>query len=113
MKRFAVLVLPMLVMLLLGCLVGCKKADAPGQNGVSLHIYGTESLDFGSAVVQMADGGFAIAGAMTNVDDGLAGEDLLLLRTNANGDLLWKQTYSSPGRDRRPLVGHLWRSGGH
>ncbi len=98
MKRFAVL--PMLVMLLFGCLVGCKKAEAPGQNGVSLHIYGTESLDFGSAVVQMADGGYAIAGAMTNVDDGLAGEDLLLLRTNANGELLWKQTYSSPGRDR-------------
>ncbi len=87
-------------MLLISSWVGCKKDDAPGQNGASLHIFGTEAIDIGSAVVQTSDGGFAIVGSLTNVQDSLADEDVLLIRTNANGEILWKQTYPGVGRDR-------------
>jgi hypothetical protein len=90
----------LLAALLITCWAGCKKEDAPGQDGVSMHIYGTDAIDLGSALVQTSDGGFAIAGSMTNVEDSLADEDLLLIRTNGNGELIWKKTFPSLGRDR-------------
>ncbi|HEX2900580.1 MAG TPA: hypothetical protein VHS96_12740, partial [Bacteroidia bacterium] len=85
----------------LGCsLPGCEKADFPGQNGVSMHIYGTQDLDLAVAVVQTADGGFAIAGSITNLEDSTNEEDIVLIRTNANGELLWRKSYDGIGRDR-------------
>ncbi|MEY3443707.1 MAG: hypothetical protein RLZZ519_1988 [Bacteroidota bacterium] len=79
---------------------GCKTDDTPGRDGVSMHIFGTEALDFGSTVVQTSDGGFAIAGSMTNSESPQADEDILLIRTNSNGELIWQKTYDGVGRDR-------------
>lgn len=47
------------------------------------------------AVVQAADGGFAVAGFTST--QGKGGQDMWLLRLNAVGELIWQQTYGTEG----------------
>lgn len=53
--------------------------------------YGGMCSDEVSAVIEMADGGFALAGWTLSYGTGL--QDAWLLKTNARGTLQWSQTY--------------------
>ncbi|MGB9842411.1 MAG: hypothetical protein ACPLKZ_06815 [Candidatus Bathyarchaeales archaeon] len=59
--------------------------------------YGGSSSDFGRAVVQTSDGGFAIAGSTLSFGAGF--DDAWVVRTDANGRLLWNQTFGGVGFD--------------
>jgi hypothetical protein len=52
--------------------------------------YGGVSDDFARSVVQTSDGGFAIAGYITNLS---YDSDFWLVKTDVNGDIEWNKTY--------------------
>jgi hypothetical protein len=62
-------------------------------NGVHLwnQTYGGFYQDLGQAVLEVSSGGFAIAGYTQSV--GFGSYDLWLVRTDANGNLLWSRYY--------------------
>lgn len=57
------------------------------------HVYGGAQADRGNAVVQVADGGFAIAGRTASSGAGL--DDVWLVRLDASGEMLWERTYGT------------------
>jgi predicted secreted protein len=57
--------------------------------------YGSTTSDYGTSLVSLSEGGFAIAGY---TDDG--GEtDVWLIRTDKDGNTLWNRTYGGPADD--------------
>ena len=92
------------------------------ENGDSLwsRTYGGEELERCYSMVQTIDGGFVLAGETTSF--GAGEEDFWLLKTDANGDSLWSQTYGGSESDRCQamvqtidggfaLAGQTWSSG--
>ena len=71
------------------------KADSLG-NLMWTKTYGGSSSDYGYSVRQTTDGGYIIAGYTQSF--GTAG-DVYLIRTDANGDLLWTKAYGGSGAD--------------
>jgi hypothetical protein len=67
------------------------KTDSNGNMQWSKTYGGTES-EYGQAVIETPDGGFAIAGhAFTSVEEGR--ENFLLVKTDLSGNLQWNKTY--------------------
>lgn len=63
--------------------------------------YGGSQQDTGSDLVPSADGGFLVM-ASSNSNDGdittgFGGQDIWVLKVNANGDLLWQRTFGGSG----------------
>jgi hypothetical protein len=54
-------------------------------------VYGWDEKDAGYAIINTNDGNFVIAGTSVLVDG--IGEDVLLMKINANGDIIWKKEY--------------------
>lgn len=78
------------------------KLDAEGNLQWS-KTYGGSKDDLGQAVIQTADGGYAIVGyAMSDDGDGSNNEgfhDNWILRLDANGSILWEQSFGFSGHD--------------
>ncbi|WP_255150168.1 PKD domain-containing protein [Halorarius halobius] len=66
------------------------KVDSTGTKEFA-RTYGGSGVDKGQALVQTADGGFAIAG-WTN-SSGSGQDDMFLVRTTSSGDKQWSKTY--------------------
>ena len=66
------------------------QTDANG-NTIWIRTYGGDLWHRGHSVLQNDDGGFTVAG-LTEIEY-LDGQDIYLLRTDSNGDLLWMKTY--------------------
>lgn len=60
--------------------------------------YGGDREDFGWDVVELPDGGFVIVGYTEAPTAGR--EDVLVMRVDAVGSLVWERTFGGPGRDR-------------
>jgi hypothetical protein len=73
------------------------RFDAAGDT-LWARSYGGEHEDFGWDVVEAVDGGFFIAGYTEAPTVGR--EDVLVLRLDAVGELLWERTLGGEGRDR-------------
>jgi hypothetical protein len=78
------------------------KLDAEGNLQWS-KTYGGSKDDLGQAVIQTTDGGYAIVGyAMSDDGDGSNNEgfhDNWILRLDANGSILWEQSFGFSGHD--------------
>ncbi len=72
------------------------KVDASG-NMLWNQTYGGTSSDIGRSVVQTGDGGYAIAGYTNSF--GVGGNDVYLIKSDANGNMLWNRTYGGTGND--------------
>ena len=72
------------------------KVDAQGNLEWS-NAYGGAGWEYGYAVAQTTDGGYVAAGYTTS--SGMGGRDVYLVRTDAQGELLWQQTYGGEGLD--------------
>ena len=72
------------------------KTDANG-NQIWQKTYGGTNNDFGEAVVQTSDGGFAIAGITESF--GAGARDVYLVKTDASGNLVWQKTYGGTSYD--------------
>ncbi len=59
--------------------------------------FGGTGRDIANSVQQTTDGGFIITGETSSF--GAGGQDVYLLRTDANGDLLWSKTFGGSERD--------------
>ena len=76
--------------------LGLIKTDANGNKEWNQTIGGPDR-DWATAMLVTSDGGYIIAG---NTESSGAGEfDFWLVRTDASGNLVWKQTYGGPGYD--------------
>jgi hypothetical protein len=71
------------------------KTDAFG-NIQWAKTYGGTSWDWASSVQQTSDGGYIVAGGTTSFG---AGGDILLIKTDANGNVQWAKTYGETGYD--------------
>ena len=72
------------------------KTDAHGTVEWN-HTYGREDYDTVFSLVETSDGGFALAGETYSFDEG---NGFWLVKTDANGNLEWNQTYRRTNYDR-------------
>lgn len=72
------------------------KLDSSG-NVVWEKTYGGAASDCGYSLLQLADGGFLIAGNAESF--GAGNPDVYLLRTDAGGEMIWQKTYGGSGSD--------------
>jgi len=72
------------------------KTDAKGDT-LWTRTYGGHSSDYGYSVQQTTDGGYILAGETMSF--GAGGDDVWLVKTDANGDTLWTRTYGSTDND--------------
>ena len=72
------------------------KLNADGQEEWSQHFGGPEEA-VAYAVQPLTDGGFAVAGAQTDLETGRW--DTYLVRTDSTGRLLWSRTFGGPRDD--------------
>ncbi len=73
------------------------KTDANGDTTWT-RTFGGIYWDWAYSVQQTSDGGYIITGYTESY--GAGGEDVWLIKTNANGDTLWTKTFGGPDDDR-------------
>ncbi len=73
------------------------RMDSSGSQ-VFTKTYGGKGVDWGSSVTQTKDGGYILAGSL-GTDSTLTDNDVLLIKTDLNGDTLFTKTYSGAGYD--------------
>ena len=73
------------------------KTDAKG-NVQWAKTYGGKGSEVASSVRQTADGGYIVAGTTTSF--GAGEEDIFLIKTDANGNIIWAKTYGGVSDDR-------------
>src|SRR5580704_12518146 len=61
------------------------------------HAIGAEGFEKGSSVRLLPDGGFILGGETQSY--GLPERDMLLIRTDSTGHVLWTQSYGGPERE--------------
>jgi hypothetical protein len=72
------------------------KTDANG-NIIWAKTYGGTGDDWASSVQQTSDGGYIVAGATTSF--GAGSWDIFLIKTDANGNIIWAKTYGGTYSD--------------
>ncbi|MGD2066619.1 MAG: T9SS type A sorting domain-containing protein, partial [Candidatus Bathyarchaeota archaeon] len=72
------------------------KTDANGDT-VWTKTFGGSLLDNAFSIQQTSDGGYILSGATNSF--GAGGVDIWLIRTDANGDTLWSQTFGGSSGD--------------
>jgi len=79
-----------------GIYVWLIKTDSLGY-ALWARTYGEGSMDYGWSVKQTRDDGYIIAGQTASF--GMGSDDVYLIRTNAQGDILWEKTYGGTSSD--------------
>ena len=73
------------------------KTDAFGDTLWTKTYGGSTDSDYGYSVQQTKDGGYIIAGSTYSYGAGLS--DGFLVKTDAQGNMLWKNTFGGSGQD--------------
>jgi len=77
------------------------KTDALGNMQWN-QTYGGTGDDYGSRVLQTADGGYAMIGYTNSF--GAGGQDFYVVKTDAAGNTQWNQTYGGTGNEQGEMV---------
>jgi uncharacterized delta-60 repeat protein len=72
------------------------KTDANG-NIIWAKTYGGTDFDYAYSVQQTSDGGYIVAGTTWSFGAGIY--DIFLIKTDANGNIIWAKTYGGTGYD--------------
>ncbi len=98
--------------------IWCKKVNDQGKDiWDQMRYYGQAGVHRGYDLTATSDEGFVIAGTTNTAGAGKA--DMLLIKTDHNGELLWQQTYGGASDDigvavtelsigGYALLGHTW-----
>ncbi|MBI2270007.1 MAG: hypothetical protein HYU69_06555, partial [Bacteroidetes bacterium] len=73
--------------------------------------YGGTNSDIADHVIQTSDGGYAIVGTTQSFGGG--GADIMVVKTDANGDLQWTKTYGGAGEDISRSIDEIQPGGYH
>ena len=73
------------------------KTDSLG-NPLFTKTYGFKGSDWGTSILQTADGGYVIGGTYST-DSTSLDVDAYIIKTDANGDTLWSKTYGGSGAE--------------
>ena len=73
------------------------KTDSLG-NPLFTKTYGFKGSDWGTSILQTADGGYVIGGTYST-DSTSLDVDAYIIKTDANGDTLWTRTYGGSGNE--------------
>lgn len=84
MKKLSYLIM---VSLLIGCGVGCGDTTSPATSWTKT--FGGPSDDRAYSVQQTTDGGYIVAGETSSFGAGFV--DAYLIKTDANGNTLWRK----------------------
>lgn len=84
------------------------KTDAGGDT-LWTHAYGGARGDYGTSVLETADGEYVVAGRSESYGPGSTGA--YLLATDADGTLLWTQSFGGGGYDALNYISHTSDSG--
>ena len=82
-------------------LVSTTVAQAPGDSLWTL-CYGENDTDYGNDVCLTSDGGYAVAGGTYSF--GANNGDAILVKTDADGEVLWTQLYGGDSGDDASAV---------
>jgi hypothetical protein len=74
----------------------------PAGNTIWTKTYGGSGNDEANGLVQTADGGYVVCGYTTSM--GAGAQDVLLLKTDSNGNELWSRSFGTPLDDRGRAV---------
>jgi hypothetical protein len=77
------------------------KTDANG-NIIWAKTYGGTSYDLATSVQQTSDGGYIVAGSTESF--GAGSRDIFLIKTDANGNVIWAKTYGGTNLDSATSV---------
>lgn len=72
------------------------KTDSLG-NQTWFKAFGGTDVDRGYCVKQLSEGGYIITGYTASTGAGL--DDMLIIKTDSNGNTIWEKTYGGSGRD--------------
>ena len=75
----------------------CPDTCVPGNQETFQKIFVHGGNDKGHSVIQTLDNGYLIAGEMANGNAG--GSDILVMKTDQDGDTLWTRTFGSSGNE--------------
>jgi hypothetical protein len=84
------------------------KTDANG-NLQWAKTYGGANIEAGYSVQQTSDGGYIVAGETSSF--GAGGSDFFLIKTDANGNIIWAKTYGGTNNDIGRYVQQMSDSG--
>jgi hypothetical protein len=68
-----------------------------GGNILWTKTWGGPAIETGDAIIQTLDGGFLVGGTTSTYGSGM--EDLVLIKTDLNGNFTWVKTYGGSNRD--------------
>jgi len=76
-------------------MVSCKKKDDVDMTKAFVKYYGGLNANYGVDVKQTSnDGGYILAGTTTGT-----GSDIIIIKTNAEGNEIWNKTFGGPNHD--------------
>ena len=72
-------------------LLSTERANISVKGANWVKVYGGTKVDLSASVQQTADGGFIVSGDTDSF--GAGGRDILVIRLDSNGNLVWAKTY--------------------
>jgi hypothetical protein len=88
------------IVMLLGLTLSCRRATGPYYDlpdMIWMRTYGGTEKEVGECVIETSDGGFVITGFTESYGDGY--RDVILVRTDSQGETLWTKTYGGDRAD--------------
>ncbi|QCK14975.1 hypothetical protein DCC35_09575 [Mangrovivirga cuniculi] len=90
-----------MIILFIAFVSGCDSVNVePEKERIFVKMYGGEQRDEGVDVKQLSDGGYVILGnSYSNYGGQFGGQDIIVIRTDAQGNELWRKRLGGPGFD--------------
>jgi len=86
-------------------LLSTERANISVKGANWVKVYGGTKVDLSASVQQTADGGFIVSGDTDSF--GAGGRDILVIRLDSNGNLVWAKTYGGNRDESTSLISSI------